>query len=539
MFQMIVSLYSHLHAGDPPEEFELWSPAAATTAAAAPIQGVSPSISPSNTASGFATAAADEVTRLHQLVESLELANGTLNEKLIESHLEANALRRASDDWRGQIMLDQKEIAVDDKTGKERQLGGMAAAEESGRDKPWVDDTSSACGLMLRERDQQRDRSDGSERLLDTDKTSKDGGQEGEPSLRGPGQNLTAQCSSSAYDRAEADRATTEIFVDARGGEKSQPARDPGYEPDEKTPTPSRVRVSTPAVMPSSPSRVLKRFPSISEGPDEQAELIDALRGQVDQLRLETQRAGSATSSTGARRRTRSAELQDSGRSSSKHSSDEDSSSDNGNGNGDDGGNDSGRFTPCRPPVGSLKTAGEESSTVGGGNVNIADGQTIPILQARVRDLSAELLAANLELVTLREQAQTDQAEIVRLQRENLSSHRLELNSAMVAAAAARASATSNSSSVHADCQRCGYSPCGDENNGCLNLTGLRWLHRLWLRLANGLGCEQGRNREAERFCEERWKYGSEGYNWGCNEDDRLQFDVDERASLLPEEEKY
>ncbi|CAM9422274.1 unnamed protein product, partial [Laminaria digitata] len=416
-------------------------------------------------ASGFATAAADEVSRLHQLVESLELANGTLNEKLIESHLETNALRRASDEGRGQMLLAQKAMIVDDKTEEQqqRQLGGVVAPEESGRDKPWVDDTSSACGLMLSPRDQQLDRSDHNEDPLVTDKASKDDGQEGRASLGGQrkGQNLTALGNSPVNDILETDRASAETPADARGG-NSQPVRDPGYEPDEEPSASLREGGSRWAVVPPSPSRVFRRLPSISELPDEQAELIDALRGQVDQLRLEAQRAGSVTFVTGTgmrrrARRTRREELQDGGRGSrTKHSSDEDSSSgssDNGNDNRNISGNDGGGFESSPPPVSSsLKTAGKESSAVSGVNVNVNvnvdDDQTVQTLQARVRDLSAELLTANLNVVTLRKQAQTDRAEIVRLQRENLSSHRLGLNSAMVAAAAARASSTAASSSA-------------------------------------------------------------------------------------------
>lgn len=496
--------------------------------------------------SGFATAAADEVTRLHQLVEDLELANGTLNEKLIESHLETKALRRASDEWRGQVVLDQKAMVLEDKTSEaqERQLVGAAAPEGSGLDKkPWVDGMSSACGLG--QGDQQRDRS---EESLRTDETSKDGGQGEELSLRGPGQGLTAHCSSSVGGGRleEAGRASAGTSVDARGGEKSQPARDPGCEPDQETSTrPSQENVYASAVSPSSPSRVLRRLPSISEGPDEQAELIDALRGQVDQLRLEAQRAGSVTSLPGgARRGTRSAELRDCRRrGSSKHSSDEDSNSDNSN---DDSINanatGSSGLENCPPPTTSRKKAGEErrSSPVGDSDISVDDGQTIRMLQARVRDLSAELMTANLGLLTLREQARTDQDEMVRLQRENLSSHRLGLNSAMVAAAAARASATAASPGARADCQRCGYSPRAraDEDSGCLNHDGLRWLHGLWLRLANGLGGEQRRNGETERFRGERWRYGSAGYEWGRGEGNILQFDVDERASLLQKEEE-
>lgn len=554
------SIFSHLHAGDPPEEFDLWSPAAAAAAAAAaasasasaaaaataaPVPGVSPSISPPNMAySGFATAAADEVTRLHQLVEDLELANGTLNEKLIESHLETKALRRASDEWRvGQLVLDQKAMVVDDKTSEaqERQSVGAAAPEGSGLDKkPWVDGMSSAFG-WLGQGDQQRDRPGES---LRTDETSKEGGQEEELSLRGPGQGLTAHCSSSVGgDRLEAGRASAGASADARGGETSQSARDPGCEPDQETSTrPSQENIYASAVSPSSPSKVLRRLPSITEGPDEQAELIDALRGQVDQLRLEAQRAGSVTSLPGARRGTRSAELQDCRRrGSSRHSSDEDSSSDNSS--NDDSGNananGSGGLETCPPPTSSLNTAGEErSSPVGDTNISIDDGQTIRMLQARVRDLSAELMTANLELLRLREQARTDQDEMTRLQRENLSSHRLGLNSAMVAAAAARASATAASSGARPDCQRCGYSPRADEDSSCLNHDGLRWIHGLWLRLANGLGGEQRRNGETERFRGERWRYGSAGYEWGRGEGNRLRFDVDERASLLQQEEE-
>ncbi|CAN0384669.1 unnamed protein product [Ectocarpus sp. 8 AP-2014] len=241
------------------------------------------------------------------------------------------------------------------------------------------------------------------------------------------------------------------------------------------------------------------RSSSMFRDAQEQAELIEALRAQIAQLRLE---AKATTRATGTKFR-----WSDKAAASHEHdggagqrrgvcSSDDDSGSDRGRDTsrdedavGEEGGNG-------REKIGSRDEDGRRAD----------EHRSNPLLRARVDELQAELEKTKRALEALQRRAQQEQAVSVELQRELLRLHGTRYNSGAVAAAVARVSAgtlrpasyaagrASEGGSDGSSSNRRG----GDNNGGrgtglerridCTMFEGMGWLHRLWRILFCG-GC--------------------------------------------------
>ncbi|CAN0462039.1 unnamed protein product [Ectocarpus sp. 8 AP-2014] len=233
------------------------------------------------------------------------------------------------------------------------------------------------------------------------------------------------------------------------------------------------------------------RSSSMFRDAQEQAELIEALRAQIAQLRLE---AKATTRAAGT-------EFRWSDKAAASHEHDGGAGQRRGVClSDDDSGSDRGRDTSRdEDAVGEEGGNGREKIGSRGEDGRRADEhRSNPLLRARVDELQAELETTKRALEAFQRQAQQEQAVSVELQRELLRLHGTRYNSGAVAAAVARVSAgalrpasyaagrASEGGSDGSSSNRRG----GDNNGGrgtglerridCTMLEGMGWLHRLW-----------------------------------------------------------
>ncbi|CAM9682060.1 unnamed protein product [Ectocarpus sp. 12 AP-2014] len=451
------------------EELDLWSPAAhARTGARSSLSDDRPLSPVLENSSDAAEDAArheqdrEEIARLRRAVEGLEEANTYLREALTESRLEATALRRTS--------LTQKEAALD-RVMKE-------AIGDDGEEYRQV-----RAGWGAPDDRQEEDEAEGDRQPRSFFSSSSSGVQdEGAPF------DETEACHAGEEDGPRPEEA-------GDGGPPGCRARrESGGGGDEGT---QRRKQSIESAASSRSFRC--RSSSMFRDAQEQAELIEALRAQIAQLRLEAK----------ATTRVAGAEFRWSDKAAASHehdggagqrrgvcSSDDDSGSDRGRDTsrdedavGDEGGNG-------REKIGSRDEDGRRAD----------EHRSNPLLRARVDELQAELETTKRTLEALQRRAQQEQAVSVELQRELLRLHGTRYNSGTVAAAVARVSAgTLRPASYAAGRASEGgsdggssYRRSGDNNYGCgtglerridcTRFEGMGLLHRLWRIIFCG-GC--------------------------------------------------
>ncbi|CAM9426048.1 unnamed protein product [Ectocarpus fasciculatus] len=451
------------------EELDLWSPAAhAGTGARSSLSDdrpLSPVLENSSDAAEDAIRQEkdrEEIGRLRRAVEGLEEANTSLREELTESRLEATALRRTS--------LTQREAELD------RVIREAAGGGEEHR--------QARAGW-------------------------------------GPADNRQEE------DEAEGDRPPSMLFSSSSSGvqEEGAPSDDTCHAGEEDGPRPEEAGAGGPPgcrgrlesggsvggihrrkqsiESTATSARSFRcRSSSMFRDAQEQAELIEALRGQIAQLRLEA-KATTRAAGTGFRwNEEAAASHQHDGGAGQRRgvcSSDDDS--------GSDRGRDTSRGEDV---IGEEVGSGREKIGSSDGDGRRADEHTVNplVLRARVDELKAELEMTKRALEALRRRAQQEQAVSVELQRELLRLHGTRYNSGAVAAAVARVSAgtlrpASNGSNAAGrdfvggdgggNSNRRG-SGSGGRGTGlecridCTRLEGMGWLHRLWRILFCG-GC--------------------------------------------------
>ncbi|CBN76731.1 hypothetical protein Esi_0000_0540 [Ectocarpus siliculosus] len=386
------------------EELDLWSPAAhARTGARSSLSDDRP-LSPvlensSDAAEDVARHEQDreEIGRLRRVVKGLEEANTSLREELMESRLEATALRRTS--------LIQKEAALD-RVMKEA-IGDDGEEHRQAR-----------AGWGAPDDRQEEDEAEGDRQPRSFFSSSSSGVQEG-----GAPFDETEACHAGEEDGPRPEEA-------GDGGPPGCRARrESGGGGGEGT---HRRKQSIESTASSRSFRC--RLSSMFRDAEEQAELIEALRAQIAQLRLEA-KATTRAAGTEFRWREKAAASHErdggAGQRRGVCSSDDDSGSDRGRDTfrdedavGEEGGNG-------REKIGSRDEDGHRAD----------EHRSNPLLQARVDELQAELETTKRALEALQRRTQQEQAVSVELQRELLRLHGTRYNSGAVAAAVARVSA--------------------------------------------------------------------------------------------------
>ena len=485
-----------------------------------------------------------EIGRLKKEIETLQHANTVLTEKLVEANLEATALRRTSIEH-GQAMLDwgtrgrrysswsspdlsgmmgpspndtdEADVCQDGvKEASNHRLGSLSGCVDN---KGLVNvnrDAGDEDGRPPREEEVHVDQKPAKQALVDKQEemTSSYGGEEKITTLVAAAAGAAAAAVTAA---ATAAAATSSSSSSAAAAAAPSP------------PPPATAATDTPA---SSHRRLSS---SAFKDAEEQTELIEALRGQVAQLRLEVQATKKAANPPSARGE---GPAGGPARHRSNCSSDDDSEESSGD-DGEKGTNRNhsnrdksaeGKGRPrSSPPKQSFEEGafgkgrdGPREQSGGGGGGDLESGSDFrgveedpvqSLLRERVNALTAELTAAKSALGALREQAQQSQAASMELQRELLRLQRTRDDSSMVAAAVARASAET---AVRAGAYTAHRDPggvCGEEEerrSNCLNYSGLSWLHRLWRTMFCGGGNAMGSGMDS-RICDEDKMSGSGG----------------------------
>lgn len=443
------------------EESDLWSPAAyAGTVARCSLSDdrpLSPVLENSCDAAEDAVRQEqdrEEIGRLRRAVEGLEEANTSLREQLTESRLEATALRRTSLTQREAALDRVMREAVGDEEERRQARAGCDSPDEGQKEDEAEGDRPpsmlfSSSSSDVREEGAQFDETETCHEGQEDGPRPEEGGVEGPRGCRarresgggGAGAHRRKQSTESAATSARSFRCrSSSMFRDAQ----------------------------------------------------EQAELIEALRGQIAQLRLEAKATTTRAAGTEFRwsEEAPASHQHDGGAGQRRGACSSD----------DDSGSDRGRDTSRDED-----TVGKEGGN-GRENIGSRDGEgrgadehmaNPLLLRARVDELQAELETTKRALEALQRRAQQEQAVSVELQRELLRLHSMRYNSGAVAAAVARVSAgtlrpasyaagrTSDGGSNGSSSNRRGGSN-GDRDTGlerridCTMFEGMGWLHRLW-----------------------------------------------------------
>lgn len=429
-------------------------------------------------------------------MESLELANSRLKDKLMEARLETNALRRASGLWREE-MIEQETRSGEDNNEQQRQLGPVNRTTSATNGRKGVQDGGGG------EEEGQRlcVSSDTNDKKLPVAKTRECNVE----NLTTNNNNVQTSYLSTTHERKPEQTKTVEP-VDFRG-ETSCPVSGSARARERKATTVAWAReYASAALSTQAISRRRVSFPY--EVTNDQAELVGALRRQVTQLQLEVQTVRAAALTAGPVEWPRVVP---------------------GDGNSD---SNKGVLKPCFASENPTNTNNEAVAGGGGG------GLITWRLRAQVQELSAKLATANNALAALRLQAQANQAATLELQREVLFLHRTGAHSAAVTTAVARVSARKTRPIVDTDHNR-GDDGCGrQEEHGCLDHGPLHWFLWLWENLSR----RRGRNKRTGGGVEEVIE---EGWMGDCEEDEAwyredrggcgLHCVADEEASLLNE----
>lgn len=472
------------------EGFDLWSPAAAGGRgdgdATRPSISDDGSVSPMDYGVRIAAAADDkpeqlqretEAEHLRRTIESLEQANSALREELVEARLETTALRHTSVAHEEAVRDQERREALAQDEDQQQNLGGTGLRAS---EKPWLGGGG------------------GEDEPLRADETEEKVEHE---LLEG----LTCVDREGRCRRASDDLS--------RGGETKEPAM--------KSTTTTTTTATTTA-----PARLLRcQSSSAFKDNEEQAELIDALREQVSQLRLQAQRTRASRGSAGERgaRHGQNCATRygphacdcNTGplRNHLPCSSDDDSGSDPGK---SDVISDHKARSSCpkcarKERDGCEESGGDGKRTTEGGNAESGGGSgqaddplTTFVLRERVSELSAELEAATRALDALRRRVEQEQAANLELQREILRLHVARHNGTQMSGEVARVSARASwpgpiHRTVYPD-HGGGNSDGGGGDSGgqgsenpidCLKSHGMSWLTWLW-RMFLGVREEDG-----------------------------------------------
>ncbi|CAB1097033.1 unnamed protein product [Ectocarpus sp. CCAP 1310/34] len=386
------------------EYLDLWSPAAhARTGARSSLSDDRP-LSPvlENSPDAAEDAARheqdrEEIGRLRRAVEGLEEANTSLREELTESRLEATALRRTSTTQKEAALDRVMNEAIGDDGEEHRQVRAGWGAPNDG---------------------QEEDEAEGDRQPRSFFSSSSSGVQE-----EGAPFDETEACHAGEQDGLQPEET-------GDGGPPGCRARrESGGGGGEGT---HRRKQSIESIASSRSFRC--RSSSMFRDAQEQAELIEALRAQIAQLRLEAKATTRAAGTEFRWSDKAAASYEHDGGAGHRRgvcSSDDDSGSDRGRDTsrdedavGEEGGNG-------REKIGSMDEDGRR----------VDEHRSNPLLRARVDELQAELETTKRALEVLQRRAQQEQAVSVELQRELLRLHGTRYNSGAVAAAVARVSA--------------------------------------------------------------------------------------------------
>ncbi len=406
-----------------------------------------------------------EISRLKKEVEKLEQANIALTEKLVEARLEATALRRSSTKY-GEAMLAW--------TTRSRRCSSWSNPDDCGNMGPWPIDADEA-GV----------RHDGAKEARNQRLDRVFGGADSQEFVQ---ENREMYSGDGSLPREEKVHVDHTPVAPAPADNKEETTSSRGGERKWLTPAATAATAATAA--PATPASSHRRLSSsASKDAEEQAELVEALRGQIAQLRLEVQTARKVAHSSSAQ-----GEDAEGGQASRRSNcSSDDSGEESGGDNGDRAtGQESFEESAFgKGGDGPRRQTGGDNLDGGNGFGRAGDDPAKSLLRARVCELSAELKAANGALGALREQAQQNQATTLELQRELLRLRGERDKSSVVAAAVARVSA---GTAVRPAAYITRRDPGGDGSGGggggggenqerrsdCLNYGGLGWLHRLW-----------------------------------------------------------
>lgn len=436
--------------------------------------------------------------RLRQFVENLEAANNKLKEELVDARIEATALKRSSAGRREEL-LNQEGIDAEDQKDQLGQKVDKSASEMRGRRSFWANDAASMRWG--------RHSNGGSYRSSDTDEEglslidtrdyinmkSPINESEGRDKPRAGKQRIEQDTSDDKPKDHEPESETVEEIVPVDyPGEDTHSLRSFGCNSErEEAVTPWDRRSVITATSASGPPF---RHASLSYA-DEHSELIEALRGQVAEFRLEVEKTKGTTSAVGPGSSKGVAQDEDlDGRGIMRCSSDDDS--------------ESGSFRIGKYPASAYTNIGVKRMAKN------CSGDKL-LLQARVSELLTELATVNATLDVIQPQAQANQGATIDLQREVLSLSREAQHSAAAAATARYASARKSWPELYAHQESDGYDR---KNNCCLDNHGSCWLFGFWRRFMEDRCTSERGCGASRRACNNEFEYGCDG------EDGKLEF---------------
>lgn len=459
-----------------------------------------------------------EAGLLKKTVEKLEEVNTTLKEKLVEARLEMTALRRTSVE-RGEAVLDQVTREFIEKGKQQLDVSWSTAPDEicMGLDDDGYDEE----GLC------QDDGVEAKNQSPDTAVSDSTDNQELTPPID------NVKCNDRDGDPSSREAEEQQVEQDGVGMAAPTDSKEKkvGCRRTSDNSDGDEMKRKTMAAAPTAIS--FRRLSSSAfKDAEAQAELIEALREQISELRreLQTTRRVSYTSAAGAeiRRRGGTSSLsiyphdnvvrQPGPR--SMCSSDDDSGRDRddcddlgiGRVASDDDGNSRGICSSYRQ-----RLVGDEGTVSGGGGVdgerNVGGGDfnsrehgngnrvdddrsQSGFLQLRVNELSAELEEGKIAFEALEQRSQQEQSAFLELQRELLRLLGARDNRTVMVAAVAHGSAGTPASSTAPLAGR--HYPGGNDGpelgprNKYTNYNGLCWLKWFWRTVCCGNGIERG-----------------------------------------------